>query len=72
VAISQIEVACGIGKMPALTQQTESAFVDSHQTNQADHIRGSLGFPDVIGGEETFFGKLREEGAGFAGGRLFP
>src|SRR6267142_2394711 len=35
-------------------------------------LTGSLGFPDVIGGEETFFGKLREEGGGFCRGRLFP
>ena len=67
-----------LGKCPRLRSKPRAHFsiltssIVANPNNQADHIRGSLGFPDVIGGEESFFGKLREEGPGFAERRPFP
>jgi hypothetical protein len=39
-----------------------------NSNNQADHTRGSPGFPHVIAGENSFFGKLREGAPVLPGG----
>jgi hypothetical protein len=60
-----------LGKCPRLRSKPRAHFailtssMVANPNNQAVHIRGSLGFPDVIGGEESFLGETSRGGAGF-------